>query len=1352
MVMRVISASTANRPPNDTEVDTEGRLEPDSHADTTVAGANMRCLAFTGQTCTVKPFTDKYEPVVDVPMVTAATAFDHPRTGETIILMFHQALWFGTLVSNSLIAPNQVRSFGYSLCDDPYDPHRDIGIQDQISGTEIKFNVKDGMVGIDTRCPSLEECYEFRRIILTSDEEWDPRSPHLQHNQLRSIDAVTSLRRPDPFDEFDTHLRTVSSVLTNAFARDLHETVQLELPDVRVGALTQTERHAKVRDDDLARRWNISIPTARQTLKVTTQMGVRYATEPLHRRYKTNLLTNSNARRLTGRWYADTLHAPVRSIESNVCAEVFTNTEMVSVYPQKRKAEVSFGLDTFIDDVGAPETLILDNAGEQTGHDSDFMKIVRKNHIGFRNTEPHSPWQNRAEDAIKKIKHRWKRLRRKTNCHRRLWDYGMRYEAELLARIAGADGRTPLEKVTGDTPDISEYLDFDFYDPVWYLHETGEEPQIGRWLGIAHRTGGAMCYFVLTQTARVLRRTSVQHMTEEDLKNPVLKKRLETFDETVHALMDDPVYHVPPSEENGYLISEVSIEEEEEDDLELAEKPQPDVEDYSPDTYDQYIGARILIPGDGERITGRVTKRVRGEDGNPIGRSDPGRPWNDTRRYQVEMSDGRIEDYAANVIAENLFSQCDEEGNQYMILKDIVDHKSDETAVSKEDGTYRNRSGTEVKKKTTKGWKLLVEWNDGTKDWIPLSELKESNPIKVAEYAVANRIHDEPAFAWWVPHVLRKRTRIINKVKSRYWRATEKFGIELPHSVQEAYEIDRRNGTLHWTRAIEKEMKKIRELGAFEKHEGCTPQQLRQDATQLPGHAEIGCHMVFDIKMDGEFTRKARFVANGNETHDLPKWDVYASVVSRETVRIAFLYAALNDLSVLSCDIANAYLNAPCAEKLWTLAGPEFGEDAGAVMILKKAVYGLQSAGNSWRSTLHSTLEALELVPSRGDPNLYMRRVQDDPIQGDYYEFVLVYVDDLLCISGDPKSFMDKLGRVYDLKDSVKPPERYLGANVDTYVNSNGQEFWSLSSNDYVQNAVKLVKGMLEKEGLTLPTSHNQTKRPMDQKYRPELDVSPELDPVQAQRYQQLIGMLRWACELGRVDIMFEVSLLSSHLALPREGHLEAAYGIFAYLNKHDRSRTVMDCNYPAEDPSVFYDTDWSKSVYTGAHEEIPADAPEPLGNPVVMSVFVDASHAGDLATRRSHTGILIYLNKGLVDAYSKKQNTVEMSTFGSELVALRVAMERVKALRIKLRLMGIPMEGPTNIFCDNESVCKSTSNVESRLNKKHQAICWHAVREACAGGWMRVGKEPTETNTADLLTKALDCEKRFTLLRNIYY
>ena len=93
--------------------------------------------------------------------------------------------------------------------------------------------------------------------------------------------------------------------------------------------------------------------------------------------------------------------------------------------------------------------------------------------------------------------------------------------------------------------------------------------------------------------------------------------------------------------------------------------------------------------------------------------------------------------------------------------------------------------------------------------------------------------------------------------------------------------------------------------------------------------------------MDGNFTRKARLVANGNETQSLPKSDCYASMVSRESICIAFLYAALNDLKVLSCDISNAYLNAPCLKKLWYVAGPEFGSEEGSVMILKKAVYGL---------------------------------------------------------------------------------------------------------------------------------------------------------------------------------------------------------------------------------------------------------------------------------------------------------------------------------------------------------------------------------------------------------------------------
>jgi hypothetical protein len=507
--------------------------------------------------------------------------------------------------------------------------------------------------------------------------------------------------------------------------------------------------------------------------------------------------------------------------------------------------------------------------------------------------------------------------------------------------------------------------------------------------------------------------------------------------------------------------------------------------------------------------------------------------------------------------------------------------------------------------------------------------------------------------------------------------------------------------------------------------------------------------MVFDVKMDGKFTRKARYVANGNQTGDIePAW-TYSSVVSRESVRIAFLHAALNDLDVLGCDVSNAYLNAPCREKLWVKAGPEFGSDEGSVMLIRKALYGLKSAGKSWRNMLAESLEAMGWVNTIADPDVY-RRPAVRTNGNRYYELLLVYVDDILVISHQPQGTMERIGELYDLKGSVGRPDRYLGANIERRQTRDGRIVWAMSGREYVQNAVKIVKEMLADEGLALKTG-KLADRPMAKTYHPELDVTRELDQSESGRYHQLIGMLRWAVELGRVDILLEVSLLSSHLANPREGHLEAAYNIFAYLNKQQHPPIVLDDKVIYMNEEAFVKSDWKESIYGDVKEEIPPNAPEPLGNPVTMTCFVDANHAGEHSTRRSQTGIIIYLNNAPIDWYSKRQNTVESSTFGSEFVAMRVAVEKIRALRYKLRMFGIPIDGPTNILGDNESVVNAASKVEGRLNKKHNAICYHAVREACAAGWVRVGWEPTETNVADLFTKMLPVETRGRLLSSIF-
>jgi hypothetical protein len=481
--------------------------------------------------------------------------------------------------------------------------------------------------------------------------------------------------------------------------------------------------------------------------------------------------------------------------------------------------------------------------------------------------------------------------------------------------------------------------------------------------------------------------------------------------------------------------------------------------------------------------------------------------------------------------SENLFAQANSEGHHYLLLREISDHKHDDTAVTKEDGWITARSGRKFRKKTTRGWSLLVKWKEGSSDWVPLKDLKESYPVELAEYAKANKIDDEPAFAWWVNDVLRKRNRIISKVKSRYWKTTHKFGIRLPHSVQEALKIDEENGNTFWRDAIEKEMGKIRGLGTFERYDGATAEELRSGKKKLPGYQELTCHMVFDIKMDGKFTRKARYIADGHKTINVPNEFTYSSVVSRESVRIAFLYASLNDLNILSCDIVNAYLNAPCREKLWIEGGPEFGSEDKCVFIVKKAVYGLKTSGASWRQTISQVLQDLGWQSTVADPNVY-RRAAVKPNGDQYYELLLIYVDDILVVSANPGEAMSAINKLYDFKDPPAEPEHYLGANVHKWQLPDGRLVWAMQPKEYVKNACNVVKGMLAKDGQSLRTGKG-TERPMPKSYRPEVDVSPILDTDLASRYSQLIGMLRWAVELGRIDIHLEVSLLSSHLCLP---------------------------------------------------------------------------------------------------------------------------------------------------------------------------------------------------------------------------
>jgi hypothetical protein len=362
----------------------------------------------------------------------------------------------------------------------------------------------------------------------------------------------------------------------------------------------------------------------------------------------------------------------------------------------------------------------------------------------------------------------------------------------------------------------------------------------------------------------------------------------------------------------------------------------------------------------------------------------------------------------------------------------------------------------------------------------------------------------------------------------------------------------------------------------------------------------------------------------------------------------------------------------------------------------------------------------------------------------EYYEYVLCYVDDILSISHDPMKTMKRIQEDFKLKnDKIAEPDMYLGATLSKMKLANGKECWTMSPEAYVKSAVSNVEDELKKKGKRLP---NKCVTPFSCNYAPWLETTAELKADGVQRFQELIGQLRWAVEIGRVDILLEVSLLSSYLAMPREGHLEQALHIFGYLKANPKRKLAFDPAHPSINENRFQKHDWTE-FYRDAKEAIPTNMPKPRGNVMSTHCFVDANHAGDTENRRSQTGILLFCNSAPIIWHSKRQNSVEASTFGSESTALKNATEMIEALRYKLRMFGVPIEGPTNVFCDNEAVCKNSIRPESVLSKKHHSIAYHRNREAVAAGTMRVSKEGTETNLSDLFTKIMPAPKRNNLL-----
>jgi hypothetical protein len=446
--------------------------------------------------------------------------------------------------------------------------------------------------------------------------------------------------------------------------------------------VSSNPRKLSIPDTKIAKIFNCSPSIATKTRMVTTQKGIRSMTDHLTRRYNTKqaALRYDQLGGRHGRFYSDTMFSSIKSIRGNTMGQIFVNDVGFSHFiPMKTKADAGHALLEFIQDIGIPSALHTDDAKEQT---AGIWEQVRKARgIKQTLTEPYSPFQNRAEINIRELKKQVRRTMSKTRTPKRLWDFCAQYTAELRCLTAqplySLHGRTPYELISGNTPDISEYIAFSWYQPIYYYDKASfpeERELIGRWIGVAHNVGQAMCFWILPKTGIPIARTTLRAISEAELQTDAVQQELHSYDQAIQRKLGD---HLTTESDSSFEVDSTELDKtlanvSDDDDGHFApiepDAERPDLDEYDEETLDNLLAAEVLLPKGDYQFVGKVVGWKRDQEGNPIGRAHSN-PILDTRVYEVEFPDGTISEYSANVLAEALYAQVDADGNRSCYLK-----------------------------------------------------------------------------------------------------------------------------------------------------------------------------------------------------------------------------------------------------------------------------------------------------------------------------------------------------------------------------------------------------------------------------------------------------------------------------------------------------------------------------------------------------------------------------------------------------------------------------------------------------------------------------------------------------------
>ena len=1103
-----------------------------------------------------------------------------------------------------------------------------------LDGYSVPLLIKDGLAyATSLGRPTDQDMDTYPHVFFTSPDEWDPSV--LDHDPP-PLDGLDPSQVPDqPFGDpmFDAYGDFNERIIANL-------NILLDAPPEDCGSYIANLHQGSSQEPD----WNALRPffawtspsCIQDTFNVTTRHGTAPHTQDYIKKHFKSHNPVFNIPRRSEAVATDTIFSDTPAVDDgSTMAQFFCGQDTLVCDAYGIKSTKQF-INTLSDNIrkrGAMDTLISDGGKyEISKRVTDLLCSLFTQDY---QSEPYHQHQNKAENRFGLAKRYTNTVMNTSGCPACCWLLCLQYICVALNHLASPtlQGICPVQALQGTTPDISFLLHFSFYEPVYYRIDSSEpdlnfpsssNEKKGYWVGFADNQGDSLTWRILTEDTQkiiirsgvrsALRTTTNQRLASPSGEGTTLPFPIPYPQQSSNSLPLDPLDASTPNFEQ-FVKSQSG--EDEDNPIPMANIDIPNL-----------LGRSFLLPpeGNGERHMAKI-----------IDIDDHGQPLEDIK-FRLKINKDQAEEIMSyNQLMDYIQKGTDAEEDPDSLFKfrDIIAHQGPL------ESTDPNHKGSK--------YNVMVEWESGEVTNEPLTLISKDDPITCAVYAKKHDLLDTTGWKH-LKRYAKTSKRLIRAVKQsrvRQVRATARYqhGFQVPKDYNDAMRLDKENGNTHWQDAMDLELTQIHEYKVF-KDTGKA--KFHNGKVVTPdGFQKIRVHFVYAVKHDGRF--KARLVADGHLTKE-PVESIYSGVVSLRSLRMVVFLSQLNNLEIWGADVGNAYLEAYTDEKLCIMAGPEFKELQGHLLIMVKALYGTRSGGARWHDRLFDILQELKFKPSKADPDVWMR---PEP-GGTCYEYIAVYVDDLAIAAKDPQAFCNELKKKYNLKlRGVGPLEYHLGC---TY-KKDPDGTLAADPRRYVNKILESYKRMFKEKP-------RKSRPPLEGGDHPELDTSELCDEHQTKQFQTLIGQLQWLISLGRFDIAVHVMSLSRFRAQPRKGHLDRAKRIVGYLLFLPDGAIRFRIGEPDFSSLKDQEYDWTRTVYSGACEQIPHDIPKPLGKHVQTTHYVDANLHHDLATGKAVTAALHFLNQAPIDAYTKRQSTVETATYGSEFVAARTAVDQIIDIR----------------------------------------------------------------------------------------